>query len=185
MPADMDTLDRRVLESTVLRHYLDRPDVHTLLFVGVRWYTRHYGERWGALAGKHFITLDIDAAAARHDSAQGHFVATAADACEHLSAASLNVVVFNGVYGWGLNDAATLERTLQGFAQLLRPGGELVFGWNDVAGHRPFDWRAVPAWRGFESMYFEPLGTSSLRLPTDNAHCFEFFRRPIQAQKTR
>lgn len=177
MPADMDTLDRRVLEATVLPHYLDRPDVTNLLFVGVRWYTQHYGRPWSASSGKRFITLDIDPAAARFGSVQGHLVAAAADAPDHLAAGSIDVVILNGVYGWGLDDETALERTLQGFAGLLRADGELVFGWNDVAGHRPFDWRRLAAWAQFEPVRFGPLGTSSLRLPTDNVHCFEFYRK--------
>ena len=104
-------------------------------------------------------------------------MAAAADAPRQLGAASVDVVVFNGVYGWGLNDPETLERTLQGFAELLRPDGELVFGWNDVAGHRPFDWRSLPARRRFEPLHFAPLATASLRLPTANVPSFEFYRK--------
>ena len=176
--ATMDSPDRKLLEDCILPHYRARPDVREVLFVGTRWYTRGYAER---LDRQHFVTLDIDPRAARHGSAQRHIVACVSEVERHFAPDSLDLIVLNGVFGWGLNDRERMQRALQGFHRVLRPGGELLIGWNDVPGHRPFDLHRVPALAKFEPLRFEPLGVQSVTLPTDNRHCFEFYRKPLAA----
>jgi SAM-dependent methyltransferase len=169
----MDTEDRRVLGAVILQHYRTSIAVDSLLFVGTRWYTRHYAEGWGE---KRFVTLDVDPAAARF-GAQHHVTASAADVALHLAPGSFDAVIFNGVYGWGMNDADDVQRALLGFHQVLRPRGHLVFGWNDVPARIPFAWHELPAMALFEPLHFAPLGCRSLELPTDNRHRFDFFAR--------
>jgi hypothetical protein len=171
-----DTADRRLLEDVVLPHYAQRDDVRTVLLVGTRWYTRHYP---GLLGATRAITLDIDPAAAVDGSPHRHLVGDVRDLATLLPEASLDAVIFNGVYGWGLDDAPGFERALEGIAAVLRAEGDLVFGWNDVARRRPFDWRDSTALaRHFAPLPFGPLdGATHVALPTDNRHCFEFFAR--------
>lgn len=169
-----DTADRRLLEHSVLPHYAARADVHRVLIVGTRWYSSHYPS---LLPRQRCITLDLDPAVARF-GAERHLVADVRDVARLLEPASLDLVLFNGVFGWGLDDPPGLERAVDGLAQVLRPGGELVFGWNDTPRRCPFDWRALPAWRSFEPHAFAPLGgATQLALPTDNRHRFDFFAR--------
>lgn len=175
-PAAMDSLDRRLLEGCILAHYAQREDVRSLLFVGTRWYTRHYHR---LLPGKRFLTIDVDPAMARHGSPDQHIVDSVCRIGQHLAPGSVDVVIFNGVFGWGLDEPAELQAALEGFEQVLRAGGELVLGWNDIPRRRPFDWWRTPALQRFAPMAFAPLGeVERLRLPTDNRHCFEFFRKP-------
>lgn len=176
--AAMDTADRVVLEQCIFPHYRRRDDVKQMLFVGTRWYTRHYP---ALLGGKRFITIDVDRRAARHGSPQGHITASAAEVRQHFGAGSLDLVMFNGVFGWGLDRLDEMEQSIAGFHEVLRPGGELVVGWNDVPRRRPFDWHALPALQRFSPLPFGPLGgVSSIDLPTDNRHRFEFYRKPPQ-----
>lgn len=170
LPPRADTADRRWLEQVLLPHYVGRADIGRVLLVGTRWYTRHYP---ALLTGKHCITLDIDPAAARYGSADGHRVADVREVARHLSAGSIDMALFNGVFGWGLDDRDGLDSALRGLAQVLRPGGELVFGWNDLPRHCPFDWRALPAWQAFAPL----RGRAPVALPTDNRHRFDFFVR--------
>lgn len=168
--------DRRWLEQQWLPHLAARDDVHALLFVGVRWYTRHYPS---LLPGKRFVTIDVDPRAARHGNGRDHLVADVREVARRLDPASIDSVVFNGVFGWGLDDAAGLARALDAVATVLRPRGELLFGWNDVPRHCPFDWQALPAWaERFEPIASPLLGHAArLELDTDNRHRFALFRR--------
>jgi SAM-dependent methyltransferase len=171
--------DRRWLERQWLPALAARADVRTVLFVGVRWYTRDYPAR---VPGKRFVTLDIDPRAARHGNAGEHLIGDVCDVARLVPAGSVDSAVFNGVFGWGLDAPDALARALDGLAGVLRPRGELLFGWNDVPRHRPFDPfdpQRVAAWRE----RFEPLaspllgGACRLELATDNHHCFALFAK--------
>lgn len=166
--------DRRVLEDVILAHYAAQPGPLRLLFVGTRRYTRSVE---GRLAGHRLLTLDRDPRAARWGSSQGHVVACATRAAEHFTPASFDVVLCNGVFGWGLDRRADVEAALEGFATLLRPGGELVLGWNDVFGRRPFPLEQARALARFEPFVFAPLGAAVLQLEGASRHRFAFFRR--------
>jgi SAM-dependent methyltransferase len=166
--------DRRVLEEVILAHYAACPAPLRLLFVGTRRYTRGYERR---LAGHRLLTLDIDPRAARYGSPHGHVVACASRAVEHYAPGSFDVVLCNGVFGWGLDRRADVEDALDGFATLLRPHGELVIGWNDVFAHRPFPLAEARALARFEPFVFPPLNTVALQLHGASRHRFEFFRR--------
>jgi SAM-dependent methyltransferase len=175
LPPRADTADRRWLEQALLPHVAQRSDIVTVLLVGTRWYTRHYP---GLLPHQRCISIDIAAAAARHGSPHRHIIDDVRHVERHLSPASVDLVLFNGVFGWGLDDPVSLDQSLAALATVLRPRGELVFGWNDDAVHCPFDWRAVPRWRAFEPLRSAPAGgVAHLALVTDNRHRFDFFAR--------
>lgn len=176
LPPRADSADRRWIEQALLPYWAARDDVRSVLLVGTRWYTRHYPE---LLPRQRCLTLDIDPAAARHGSAAGHLRADVRAVGSLLPPASIDAVLFNGVFGWGLDDADGLQAALRGLAHVLRPRGELVFGWNnDGTRHCPFDWRALPAWQAYEALPFAPAaGATRLALPTDNRHCFDFFMK--------
>lgn len=174
LPVGVDAPDRRLLEDTILPHYAARADVHELLFVGTRWYTQPY-EQW--FARQRYVTLEIDPRAARWGSRTEHVTGSAADVATLFAAARFDLVVFNGVFGWGLDRRAEVERAVQGFCTVLRPGGELVVGWNDVALRRPFPFGELKALDGFERIEFAPLGLSVWQHPGGTRHRFEFFRR--------
>ncbi len=166
--------DRRLLEDTILRRYAGRAGVQCVLFVGTRRYTR-VCER--LLQGHRYLSMDIDPRAARHGSRQGHVTACASRAARCFEPASFDVIVFNGVFGWGLDDRAEVEAAVRGFHRLLREGGELVVGWNDVPARRPFAFGELQALRAFERFAFEPGGPLLLEVPGPNRHRFEFFRK--------
>ena len=166
--------DRRVLEEVILAHYAARPAPLRLLFVGTRRYTRGYERR---VAGHRLLTLDIDPRAARYGSPHGHVVASASRAVEHYAPGTFDVVLCNGVFGWGLDRRADVEDALGGFATLLRAHGELVIGWNDTLAHRPFPLAEARALARFEPFVFPPLDAVALQLQGASRHRFEFFRR--------
>jgi SAM-dependent methyltransferase len=175
LPPRADTADRCWLEQVLLPHYAQRPDVVTVLLVGTRWYTHHYP---ALLPRQRCISIDIAAAAARHGSPHRHIIDDVRHVERHLAPASVDLVLLNGVFGWGLNDPVALDQTLAALAIVLRPRGELVFGWNDDGRRCPFDWRIAPRWRDFAPLRFEPTGgLTYLALATDNRHRFDFFAR--------
>src|SRR6185295_6162448 len=63
----------------------------------------------------------------------------------HFPPDHFDLIVCNGVIGWGLDDPAEVERTFEQCRLALTPGGVFVLGWNDVEGHRPVDVASSPA----------------------------------------
>lgn len=171
----LDTADRRLLEQCILPYYAARADVRSVLFVGVGWYTEAYE---ALFAGRRYVTLDMDPRVARHGSRQHHVVGSAVEAGQLFGPGAFDLVVFNGVFGWGLDERADVNAALESFHHVLRPGGELVVGWNDVASRRPYEFSSSEALRHFEPVTLPPLGVAQLQLETDNRHRFEFYRRP-------
>ena len=167
--------DRRVLEDRVLGHLAAAPSPQRILSVGVRAYTRHHA---ALLAPHRLETIDIDPAAARHGSALRHVVASVCEADRHFAPARFDAVVMNGVFGWGLDTRADLDAALTALHRVLRPGGLLVIGWNDVALRRPFPLASAAALALFEPHSIAALGGAVLALGGPNRHRFDCFVKP-------
>jgi len=167
--------DRRLLEDRILAYYAALPGPLEILSVGVRAYTAHY-ER--LLHGHRYRTIDIDPRAARFGSSQGHVVDSVAAAGRHFAAGSFDLVLLNGVIGWGLNDRAEAEDALTALHGVLRDGGVLIVGWNDIALRRPFAPRQLQALRVFRRYRLPPLAAEVVETGSLNRHRFEFFVKP-------
>lgn len=166
--------DRRMLEDRVLRALAGKRPALDILSIGVRPYTQGYE---ALLAGQRYRTLDIDPAAAPYGSSQGHVVASVGDADGHFTPCSFDVVLMNGVFGWGLDRRDEVEAAVLTLHRLLRPGGLLVVGWNDVALRRPFAFSELQALAGFEAHCFEDVATPALALGGIRRHRFEFYKK--------
>lgn len=168
--------DRYLLEQIILRRLRSRGDVRRILFVGCAKYTRHYP---AVFADREFITIDSDPAQARYGGAT-HIVDTLANLAAHITRESLDVVVCNGVIGWGLDDPEEIDKAVGQCFQCLRPGGLLILGWNDVDRWRP----PVPigelgSVHEFEPTSFPPFPGSTYPTLNDLRHVFSFFARPV------
>lgn len=171
------TPDRRLLENCILPHYAAACRPQAVLFVGTRWYTQWYEDIFD---GHLYRTIDIDRRAARFGSRQGHVVGCATRTATHFPPASFDVVVVNGVFGWGLDQRPQVEAAVRGFFAVLKDGGELVIGWNDVVGRRPLPFADIIVAHGFVPVPFEPLGRHLIEVPGGNRHRYQFFRKPAR-----
>ncbi|MEZ5081799.1 MAG: hypothetical protein R2878_14320 [Thermoleophilia bacterium] len=104
----MRTEDRRVLQAEILPWLSGLHRGGRVLFVGCEWYTRGY-RRWFDPDG--YRTMDIDPAKAAHGATQ-HVTDSMANMAHHFPAGSLDLVICNGVIGWGLDDPADIEAAL-------------------------------------------------------------------------
>ena len=164
--------DRRLLEGDLLRAYAADPALRQLLFVGCEWYTQDYAQLFAPDVSR-FRTVDIDPAKARYGSA-GHIVAPVQEMARHLPAGSIDVIVCNGVYGFGVDDEPELARTFAAAHAVLAPGGKLLLGWNDVPVLGPFDPEPVAREAGFDRDEARPDGWRQ-RTDTPTRHTFDFY----------
>ena len=90
---------------------------------------------------------------------------------------SVDAVVCNGVYGFGIYDRDELAKALRASCTVLRPGGTFVLGWNDVAAFAPFDPLEVALAAGFVRDA-TLLGAWRVTTDTPTRHTFDTLRRP-------
>ncbi len=165
--------DRKWLEQVIFPELLRTPDYQRILFVGCAWYTLHYSKLFRS---RDFITMEISP-----DEAQYGGTTHIIDSCEnidrHFPANALDVVVFNGVYGFGLNGLPAIERTLQAIHQSLRLNGLFIFGWNDQPATAPYRIEQLTGLNAFEPYAFPPLHQTIHESDSKNRHRFHFYRK--------
>ncbi len=169
----LPTEDRRLLGRVILPYFAERPEFQRILFVGCAWYTRGYES---VFRSRDYWTLDADPAKRRWGS-RNHVVDSLAAIGSHFEQAALDLIICNGVFGWGLDAKKEVESAFSGCHACLRDGGVLVLGWNDVPAHRPFPLGQCESLRLFSPYYFGPLESSCHRTGTRNRHTYSFFRR--------
>lgn len=174
LPNPMCTPDREALEQVILPAYARRDDVTSVLFVGCDWYTRHYEAMF---AGKTYWTIDPDRWKRRF-GARRHHVIGMEKIDERFAPASFDLIVCNGVFGWGLNQRANVERAFDGAFSRLRDGGHFVLGWNDVPERRPLALGSLVSLGRFQSAPFPALSVAHHIATPSTQHTFDFYVKP-------
>jgi SAM-dependent methyltransferase len=166
---------RRYLLATVIPS-LAAAGCKRMLFIGTRSYNRPAYDLCAA-KGIEVWSVDLDPAAAAHGAPAGHFVGDVRDIDTLAGGLKFDVIVYNGVLGWGVNTAADSARALEALARVAAPGALLFVGWNpgrtdgaDVAVIRDRLKRAT-AGEIPEVIEFPPKGGAQ-RYP----HRYELFR---------
>jgi SAM-dependent methyltransferase len=167
----LQTPDRKVLDTVILPPLIRDPACRRVVFVGCDWYTRHYEDMF---AGADYWTIEVDPARARFGARQ-HLVGPMVEIGERFPPGSVDLVICNGVVGWGLNDPLEIEASLRACLKALRPGGVLVIGWNDIPEKRVADLESIPALREFRP--FALAGRSVFETATYNRHTFSLYQK--------
>ena len=166
--------DRRVLERTILPFFAQQDHYSRILFVGCAWYTQHY-ERF--FEGQEYWTLEPDSTRRKFGSKR-HVIDTLENLPAHFTAGSLDVILCNGLLGWGLNEEPQVELAFNACVDCLRPGGVFVLGWNDVAIRRPCRPEDCASLRRMQPFYFPPLRTPRYLTRGASRHTYDFYLKP-------
>lgn len=119
--------DRRYMERVILPAIVAlRPT--RLLDVGLEHYTRHYGEFFDASVER--WTLDTNPDVAHLGKPGRHIVGNALDLRKYFEPASLDVVMMNGPFGYGIDRVDEQIGVLDAALDVTRPGGWLLIGWD-------------------------------------------------------
>ncbi len=165
--------DRKLLEQVVIPEIVRDQRYQDILFVGCTWYTAHYPKMFRQ---KRFFTLEIDPAQARFGG-ERHIV----DSCEnmrlHFEPNSLDCILFNGVYGFGLNDRDAIDRSFKAIHEVIKPSGLFVFGWNDLPDTTPVPIAEIKALKQITPVEFPPLNASVYESDPGNRHRFHFYTK--------
>jgi SAM-dependent methyltransferase len=174
LPVPMETEDRRVLEQIIFPHYLADRNVRRVLFVGCDWYTRHY---------QHFYFANVDywtiepAMEKRKFGAKQHIVAPLETLSAHFPPEMFDLIVCNGVYGWGLNRREQCESAFAQCYAHLRKGGYLLLGWDDIPERNPLSLADIESLQQFSKETVAALGSWRYLTDTPYRHTYDFYRK--------
>lgn len=182
-PTPLAAPDRTVLETIIFPYFQYLAEVRSVLFVGCDWYTRHYES--AHFQGKDYWTID-PAPAARKFAGRQHVVAPLQELQRHFPPQRFDLIVCNGVFGYGLDRREQCEQAFHECHTRLRAGGFLVVGWDDVPERTPVAMEEIASLEAFERIEFPPLGTWRHLTDTAYRHTFDFYRRtPISGSGRR
>jgi hypothetical protein len=174
--APIDTFDRQMLEQIIFPGYLADPGIRRVLFVGCDNYTAHYEPRF--FASHDYWTIEPDPKMRRYGSTR-HVVAPLEQLTDYFRPGFFNLIICNGVYGWGLDTAEQCETAFANCHTCLGPGGHLLIGWDDIAPRRPAVLLPeIASLRWFDKVQFSALGSCRYVTDTPYRHIYEFYQRP-------
>ncbi len=175
----VDSLDRRVLEQIIFPVYVADPAVKRVLFVGCDNYTAHYEREFFATC--EYWTIEPNPKMRRYGAKLRHVIAPLEKLAKYFSERYFDLIICNGVYGWGLNTAEQCEAAFAQCHTCLNTGGHLLIGWNDVPTHTDRVSVLLPnvaSLARFDKYRFPALGTWQYVTDTPYRHTYEFYRRP-------
>jgi SAM-dependent methyltransferase len=109
-----------------------------------------------------------------------HIIDSCENIAQHFQPDSLDVVVFNGVYGFGLNQLSAINHTLQAIYRSLCPNGLFIFGWNDLPAMAPYRIEELTGLDAFEPYVFPPIQKAIHESDSKNRHRFHFYRKGLE-----
>ncbi|MEM7587959.1 MAG: class I SAM-dependent methyltransferase [Acidobacteriota bacterium] len=165
------TEDRLVLENAIFPYFLERDEFSNILFVGCHWYTRRYNK---IFRDKTYWTLEIDPEKSQY-GAKRHVVDSMENLRTHFDEGELDLILCNGVFGWGLNEPNAVEKAFQECFECLRDGGVLVIGWNDIPKRCPFPLEEIQALKQFHPFVFPPLSAAEYLTSGSGRHTYGFY----------
>ncbi len=168
------TTDRIVLEHQIFKHYAARADIRNILFVGCDADTAGYHEAY--FKGRRFVTLEPNETN-RSFGADEHIVGTMEEMGKRIAAQSLDLILCNGVFGWRLDEKENCEKAFAAAYEALKPGGEMLLGWNDVPRRCPFPLESITSLSRFRRAEFPLFGNWRYLTDTVYRHTFDFYRK--------
>lgn len=162
------TEDRRVLEQEILPAYAQRADMARVLFVGCAVYTQPYAELFSE---RDYWTIDPVAGRRRYGGLH-HIVDRLENLGSHAPADYFDLILCNGVLGWGLNALADADAAFAACHFHLRRGGELMIGWNDIVPRNRVAPEDVPALRRFAL-------AQRRKIDVAHRHVFDFYQKEL------
>ena len=173
----LNSPDRLVLEDVIIPYFVSRSEYHKILFVGCDWYTKPYRKLF---RNKEYWTIEIEEWRKKY-AGERHIVDALQNLSLHIESGYFDVIIYNGVFGHGINTKEDTEESFNQCFQALREGGILVFGWNNVPQYTPFPVTTeCENLQKFKPYVFEPFPTSEYLVPnTEYRHTFHFYKKPV------
>ena len=176
IPVRIETLDRKFLESKIFP-YLN--EIYTydnkLLFIGVAQYTKHYYP----LLKYDVRTIDNIPGQSKYGNNKKHTMGSALNLSKHYEESFFDVIVANGLIGYGTNNKNDFNNLLHSCFRCLKNEGILIVGYNNTPNHLNFKIKETVSYKVFEE--FIPSIKTVTNLPyianPKNNHTFIFLKK--------
>ena len=177
----LHTPPRYILEQIIIPYFVYQKDIKTVLFVGCDWYTKHYHREF--FRGMEYWTIDPDSKKQRYGS-PNHVVDSLEKLHYYFPSGYFDLIICNGVYGWGLDHKEQCEIAFRNCFDCLRYGGEFILGWDDlpedspffpVGWHRPVSIEELESLKAFRHQRFAPLSTWRYLVKSPIYHTYDFY----------
>lgn len=172
LPVRMETEDRRVLENLIFPYYRALPGLRSILFVGCDWYTRHYERAF--FRNTDYWTIDLSPRARRF-AGRRHVVGPLERLDEFFPEQRFDLILCNGVYGFGLDGHQQCERAFELCRSRLVDGGHFLLGWDDIPARTPVPLGEIASLKRFRTFLFPPLGVCRYVTDTPYRHTYDFY----------
>ncbi len=180
LPLMLPTRDRHVLQNVIFPYFQMLPEYEKILFIGCEWYTSGYLR---IFRNKSYWTMDRDPQKKNFGSTH-HISDFMENMNLYFNKNTLDLIICNGVFGWGLDEKEMIERAFNHCYHCLRPGGILILGWNDIPSRRPVPLSQIAALLLFQEFLFPPLSSVHFRVSGRRKHTYSFFRKSPSGKDT-
>jgi hypothetical protein len=172
-PKQIVSHDRMILEQIILPTFASTITIQKVLFVGCAAYTQQYKD---IFRGKEYWTIDPKRVKKNYGS-ERHIVDSITKIETYITKNYFDVIIMNGVIGFGLNRISDIEQAINACYATLASQGILLLGWNDTARRIAIDIRAIHALGKFRPYHFEPLQASHYRTEGWQRHTLSFYQK--------
>jgi hypothetical protein len=167
-----NTVDRWILESKIIRNIAFSKDRSRIISVGVSWTSKDYFNFFDVGTAKVFKTVDPFYVSSDREN---HFTCR----FEQLELEEFyDVILLNGVFGYGTDSFQEVETIFQQCVNLLSPTGVVVVGAKAVNGRIQspnFDIYEIANSFGFQPAKIPGLNVSFFATSHQNGHSFWAF----------
>jgi SAM-dependent methyltransferase len=177
--------DRRYFEAVLLPTMVAmRPD--RILDIGVESYSARYREAFPETS--EYWTLDLNPAVASLGTPGRHIVGNALNLASYFPAKFFDLIILNGVFGFGINSVPEQEQAMEAAAGALKHDGWLLLGWDKAQGgspvmsadnHAPASLLDLSKLKAARRLYLHeaPFALSPRATFDECSHIYDWFRR--------
>lgn len=167
--------DRKLLERVFLPNLASDPSVRRILFVG----TANYCNYGNVFRGSEYVTIDPSQAGAQ-GGGQKHIMDRLANLGSYYPKEYFDLIILNGVLGWGLDDPDDIETSMWTCFTHLHSGGRLLIGLNETGGPKPVCLCSIDALKAFSPYNLPTMSVSRLDFdhPFDRDFTYAMYQRP-------
>jgi|TARA_R100001143_G_C3359115_1_gene134452 hypothetical protein len=173
---EIKTADRLFLEGELFTYLNEQYGPNAdILFIGIDRYNWHYPR----LLMGNFHSIDLNPRNKRYGIQKTHTTGSATELTRYYPNSRFDIVIANGLVGYGIDTVDAFDAVLRGCHALLRTQGMLIIGYNDTPDLLSFDPSSAPCMQHFKMTIPAIPGVDNAyhRTETKTNHTFIFLQK--------